>query len=654
MTRPLAILLLCILLSALSAHSQKKGKNNDPNLPPYGQVDKADLELKQCDFDDKAEAMVLLEDGQLEYVYNRGMIYYKRVRIKILNNKGRDRANIHLRYRSERNLQEINGLEAQTYNLDAAGNVIVSKLDKKTVYDQKVNKKFSEKVFSFPEVKVGSIIEYKYKHENIGLVDWYFQRDIPVRYSHFVIDFPNEIEVSAVPYCTHNYNHDEDDQATRYVKSYSMSKVPGFRDEPYLLNDEFYMDRLITKVTAYNFNGRRESRIANWVQVIKYLMEDEDFGVQLKRNIPRTDDLDAALKKTSSPYQRMKTIYHYVQKNMQWNEYYGIWASDGVRSAWKDKKGTVGEINLILVNLLKDADLNAHAVLASTHDNGVVNSIDAGTYEEPGFLQFDKVLAYVEIGDEVYVLDASEKDTPVELFPPDVVGTEGLLIEKIDTYEWGWKTLWKQSLSSRNFLQIVGIIDDSGNLNAQANISSDGYARLARLPHARKGKDEFTQKVVVPGNPTLKVEELTFENLDADSLPLIQHIKFSQPLSSSGDYKYFSINTLSGLELNPFIADTRISDVFFGYNQSFLVSGTYTLPDGYEMETTPKNVRMIMPDTSISVSRLSQISGNTVMIRFTLDFKKPVYPVSQYEDLQAFYKVLFDILNEQFVIRKKK
>ena len=45
-------------------------------------------------------------------------------------------------------------------------------------------------------------------------------------------------------------------------------------------------------------------------------------------------------------------------------------------------------------------------------------------------------LAYVEIGDEVW-LDASEKDTPVELFPPDVVGTEGLLIEKIDTYEWG-------------------------------------------------------------------------------------------------------------------------------------------------------------------------------------------------------------------------
>ena len=219
-----------------------------------------------------------------------------------------------------------------------------------------------------------------------------------------------------------------------------MTNEPAFRDEPFIINEDFYRDRLETKLIAYPIYGRRESRVVDWLKVIKYLMEDDDFGVQLKKNIPRTAELDAMLKNIKDPYQKMKTIYKYVQDNMTWNEYLGIWASDGVKSAWKDKKGTVGEINLILVNLLKDADLNAHPVLVSTHDNGVVNTGDAGTYESPGFNQFNKVMAYVNVNDKIYVLDATQKETPVHLLPPDILMTEGMVIEKIETYEWGWRS----------------------------------------------------------------------------------------------------------------------------------------------------------------------------------------------------------------------
>ncbi|WP_315822806.1 hypothetical protein [Paraflavitalea speifideaquila] len=34
----------------------------------------------------------------------------------------------------------------------------------------------------------------------------------------------------------------------------------------------------------------------------------------------------------------METIHNYVRKNMEWNSYGGIWALNGVKSAWKDKK----------------------------------------------------------------------------------------------------------------------------------------------------------------------------------------------------------------------------------------------------------------------------------------------------------------------------
>ncbi|MGZ5222198.1 MAG: hypothetical protein ACXWC7_19080, partial [Chitinophagaceae bacterium] len=433
-----------------------------------------------------------------------------------------------------------------------------------------------------------------------------------------------------------------------------MNKVEAFRNEPYIINEDFYRDRLETKITAYNIDGRRANRVANWLQVIKFLMEDEDFGVQLKKSIPRTADLDELLKNIKLPYDKMKTIYKYVQKNMEWNDYKGIWALEGVKSAWKDKKGTVGEINLILVNLLKDAGLGAHPVLVSTHENGVVNTLDAGTYDYPGFYQFDKVMAYVEVDEKVYVLDATQKNMPVHLIPDDILLTQGLVIEKLETFEWGWKSLWNDNLTSKNIMMINGEIDEAGKMKGEASISSFDYARLARLGIAKKGKDKFIEKYITEVNPAMVVEDVSFENLDSDSLPLIQKVKFNQPLNAAGEYQYFSTNILTGLEKNPFIADNRFSDVFFGYNQSFAIYGNFNLPEGYEFDALPKNIKMIMPDTSITISRMSQVAGNVLQTRVQLDFKKPYYPATQYAELQDFYHRLFDILNEQFVVRKKK
>lgn len=640
------VLALCVIA--------QKNKNKDPNLPAFGTVDKSELEMKQCDFDEKAEAMVLIDDGILEYG-GTDLDFKRRVRIKIFNNKGLDWANVHLQYRSERNEQTISGIEAQTYNLDANGNVVVTKVDKKLVYEKKINKKYSEKVFTFPDVKPGSIIEYKFKHTGVGLLDWYFQRSIPVRYSHFVTDFPTELDVRVTPFCSHQYESDRKETSTSIVRTYTMSKVPAFRDEPFIVNEDYYRDRLETKLVAYTINGVKRSRMATWIEVIKFLMEDEDFGVQLKKNIPRTADLDEKLKTITSPYLKMKTIYKYVQDNMQWNEYTGIWALDGVKSAWKDKKGTVGEINLILVNLLKDADLDAHPVLVSTHDNGIVNTVDAGTYESPGFLQFDKVMAYVKIDNKTYVLDATEKDMPAHLIPPDVLATQGLVIEKIDTWEWGWKTLWNDGLSAKNTIAVTATIDETGKMKGTATIGSYDYAKQRRAALVKKGKDKYIENFITASNPLISADKVDFQNAEADSLPLVQTIDFTQQLAATGDYNYFSANILTGLEKNPFVADQRFSDVFFGYNQSYVIVGNFQIPDGYEFSELPKNIKMIMPDTSIAISRISQVNGgNNLQFRITLDFKKPVYPADQYEQLHEFYQRLFDMLNEQYVFGKKK
>ncbi|HEX2534973.1 MAG TPA: DUF3857 domain-containing protein [Chitinophagaceae bacterium] len=645
-------LLVAVLLLACSSFAQKK-KDTDPNLPPFGTIEKADLELKDCAFDPSAEAMVLVDDGELEYSDNKGLTLKRRIRIKILNNKGLDQANVKLRYHSYKMDESISGLEAHTFNLDASGNVIMTPVDKKQIFEKKLNKRYTEKAFTFPEVKVGSVIEYKFRHEHIGLIDWYFQRSVPVRYSSFVTDFPEELEVTVMPFCSREYSEKKQEKARRVIKTYSMKDVPGLRDESYVINEDYYRDRLETKITAFYINGRRQARTISWPMVIKYLMEDEDFGEQLKRNIPRTADLDAQLKTLASQYDQMKAVYKYVQQNMEWNEYEGIWAFDGVRSAWKDKKGTVGEINLILVNLLKDAGIDARPVLVSTHENGVVNTADAGTLDAPGFHQFNKVMAYVELNGRVYVLDATQKNMPVHLVPTDVMQTQGLVINKLDSENWGWQPLATPDKNASNLVMINGTISAEGKLNGEISITSYDYARIGRLGLAKKGKDKYIEKFVTENNPGLSVEDVKFENLEADSLPLVQKVKFTQPLNTAGEYSYFSTNMLTGLEKNPFVSDNRFSDIFFGCGQAYTIIGNFTLPEGYEFDELPKDVRMRLPDTSIVISRISQKVENRLQTSVRLEFKQPVYGADQYGELQEFYQRLFEILNEQYVVRKK-
>lgn len=633
--------LILTVLIPISIFAQK-----DQQVPAFGKVDKAELEMKTCDFDKNADAMILFETGEV-YFNATTVDLDMHVRIKILNDKGLERANIHIPYHSYKNDESIRKLEAQVYNLDGSGNIVTTKVEKKLIFEKKLDSRYSEEVFTFPDVKPGSIIEYKYTHSNAGFSEWYFQSSMPVKFSRYKMELPNEYEFTCTPFCTLPYTSDRSDKGQNTIRTYTMSNVPALRDEPYISCDDDYLQRLQPRPIAYNGATQRTSYVYTWPQIIKGMMEDDDFGVQLKKDIPRTADLEAELKNIKDPYDRMTVIHNYVRKNMEWNGLSNIWAMDGVKAAWKNKKGTSGEINLILVNLLKDAGLDAHPVLVSTHEHGMVTTMVADE------TQFNMVMAYVKIGDKIYVLDATDKYTPSNLIPLSVMVSEGMVIEKIETMEWGWKTLWNDHQLLRSYVGLNANIDENGKMSGQAFVNSYDYARIKRISELKKGKDKFIEKYFTSFNSNVKVDSLEIQNENVDTLPLGQKFSFNIPVNSSGDYKYFSANMFTGLEKNPFVADSRFSDVFFGANQSYSINCNFNIPDGYSFEELPKSVRMIMPDTSISFTRWVASEGKQLSVRIYLDFKKPYYSTEEYADFKEFYKKLFDLLNEQFAIRKK-
>jgi hypothetical protein len=625
------------------------------SIPVFGQIGKSDLLLSECDFDKNAEALVLFDVEEVvckEYTYAVDAAIERRIRIKILNNKGLDNANIKIFYFSGNNGEHVDILGAQTYNLDVSGNILISKLDKKAIVDKKVNKRVSEKIFTFPDVKTGSVIEYSYKLSgpvSSGLRNWNFQSSIPVKFSRYTVDFPEDIELRCQTHCT--LPVDERNSTNKHldnIKVFTMTNVPAMRNEPYMTCEDDYVQRVESDVIAYTFNGRRTNLTETWPSIINMFMNDEDFGLQLTRTLPRPVDLEENLKSVKDPYRKMSIIYRYVRDHMHWNGYTDLWTMDGIKTAWINKKGTTGEINLILVNLFKEAGLDAYPILVSTRNNGRINE------SNPEWQQFDKVMARVLINEHNYVLDATNKYNSPNLIPWEVMYSEGLVIGKIENFNWGWQTLWNEKDAFDELILINGAIDVHGLLTGEAAINSYDYSRAKRMDDLKNGKDKFLEKYFSSKNAAVHIDSVVIENETVDTLPLNQKIWFNQKLSSSGDYKYFSTNLFTGLEENPFTSEQRFSDIFFGANQRYTIIESFIIPDGFAFDEMPKNIKMIMPDTSIVFTRNISVQDDALNMHITLEFKRPVFRVGEYEPFREFYSKLFGMLNEQIVIKKIK
>ncbi len=413
MRKPLMTTILLFCFSLIFAEKE---------IPKFGDVDKTDLQLKECEFDKDAAAYKLISyrDVHFDILGERFTIVAEnRIRIKILKQKGLDEANIKIHFYSQNSYETIDGISGYTYNLDNSGKVEKTKLEKSSIYIKKLTDRLSEVSFTMPDVKVGSVFEYKYTDQQKSienLDDWYFQDDIPTRISKYSILFPSIFrftsQVLAYQPVDQNseivndniYYHGTVVSSHSDQKTYILRNVPALRDEPYMGAEKDYLQRVVAQLSRIEYpDGEVDNIMSTWPKLTSDLLEDEDFGVQLKKNIPHTQVLDEALKNVKDDYHKMILIHDFVRKNMNWNGGEAIYSSQGIKSAWDKKSGSNAELNFILIDLLRDAGLKAFPLLVSTKDNGSVNTI------YPFLGQFNNAMTCVLIGDHRYILKCSRQ-----------------------------------------------------------------------------------------------------------------------------------------------------------------------------------------------------------------------------------------------------
>jgi len=115
----------------------------------------------------------------------------------------------------------------------------------------------------------------------------------------------------------------------------------------------------------------------------------------------------------------------------------------------------------------------------------------------------------------------------------------------------------------------------------------------------------------------------------------------------------FNANLFSTIDENPFKSEIRFSDIDFGYRDNYSISGIYKLPQGYKTDALPKSVTIIMPDQSIVFKRTVVENDGSILIRYMIDHRKTVYFSEDYQDIRGFYKKMYELLNEQVILKKR-
>ena len=633
MNKTLTTIFLCALNCSVFA---QKDQPKELPVQSYGKIEQADLELKACDFEKDANAEVLFEKGTVYFGTDISTITEEiHKRIKIFNEHGKGEANVKIKFYSGDHLEYITGLQAETINL-VNGKVEITKLDKKLVYTKVIDKAESEITFSMPDVKPGSVIEFKYNWNTTSfynMPDWYFQEKIPTRYSELNTSIPDVFYFREIPHMVNplvkrtntsdGRSLIEDGQTYPYtldVSTKAMANIPSLPDEPFMssFNDNVQNIRY-QLVSIKPIGGFSKSYSDTWNKVGGRLIDDEDFGGQLRRKLNGEEAIISKAKTLKTDDQKIAYIFNAVKTAMKWNGEDKWYTIDGTYRAWENKTGNSAEVNLILYHLLKSSGVDAYPMVVSTREHGKVDPYYTS------LVQFNRAVVYVPIDSASnYVLDATGKYNIYNETPAELLNSVGLYIDKPKNH-YDMIRLTKTA-PVRQVVMISAEIKPTGKVEGTAQIISTSYNRISAVERYKKDGEKKYIDFIRDDDNNLKVSDLKFENMEVDSLPLTQKLNFNLDLAGSDEnYIYLNPNIFTSLKTNPFLNETRMTDIDFGYLRNYAINSIYKLPVGYKTDALPKSVSLVTPDKMFTFKRMVIEQDGSIIIHYSLNYNVAEY-----------------------------
>ena len=642
-----------------------------------GKVSIAELREKVNVNDTAAVASILYNKARTFFTYDLINGYSINtefeMRIKIYKKEGLMWANHQVNYYvgyDTLNDDKLEFSDAITYNLED-DKIIKTKLKNEGTFINKINKYWNEKGITMPNVKVGSVIEFKYvlKSEDIvNLPRFNFQYDIPVNYSEYKTEIPgffvyqailgglikieneSKIEDGLFRITDENDGTKTNNFNFKQVNSkFTGYSIPALKPEPFVDNLENYRSYINHELEKTQFYDQPvKDYSSTWEGVVKTIFDNKEFATEFKKQSYLLQDIRRVLHNDDnsalSQIEKMEVVFKFVQQKMKWDGRLGYYPNKGVEKAYSENTGNIAEINIILINMLKLAGMKVNPVLLSTRSNGIAIF--------PNRTAFNYLIAAAEIDGKQILLDASDKYTNINVLPFRALNQNGRLIKENGTSE---EVNLAPRLPTVKNHSITVEMSASGNVSGQLSLQRNDYdAYIFREKYGNINEESYIEKLENTLN-NVDISNYTIENKLTDlAKPVVERFNFSTNnlCEVIGKKLYIKPMLFFGLSKNPFTQENREMIICLDYPKQERYNINFVIPEGYEVESIPRPIIIATEGKEAVFSFNVLAQDNKIQFVIKNELNGDYFPATFYEALKGFLQKTVDKQNEKIVLRK--
>jgi cyclophilin family peptidyl-prolyl cis-trans isomerase len=656
--------LLCVVLFSFCSYGQKLG---------LGKVTKSELLETKHKTDTSAAAAIIFKKAKTDFNYTQKDGFTSstvfEVKLKIYKKEGLKWANFRIPYYiGYKNLDDeyVDVVSGYTYNLDN-DKIVKTKVTGEGKFKEQINEDWEVKSVTFPNVKVGSVIEleYKFRSQNISVLpDFQYQYDIPVDYAEYKTNIPEfyiyngirkgfielkmdqKVESTAQSYEAEVGLARESRSLsyTQIATTYKASDIPALKEEDFVNNIRNYYGQLEHELTIIRYPDEKPKQMATtWEAVAKSIYDDKDFNEAVTKFNYFTNDIKSTINDITSEEERAKKIFSFLKKRMNWNGKYGYFPRRKLEIAYTEKVGNSAEINLMLVSMLKMAGLDANPVLVSTRENGFALF--------PNRTLFNYVIAAVKIDDRMILMDATDKLSDLNMVPIRALNWQGRLIRNDGSSE---EINLMPNSNSKGIVNIMANINNQGEVAGKIREQYFDYnAFVFRNKNNEISKESYIERLEKK-NQGLEIGEYDVQNSLDLELPIVENYSFKSTNSVEiiGDKMYVSPFLFFETSANPFKLEAREYPVDFMFPNQERLNISLTIPEGYAIETIPQPKALALPENLGSFKYNISNNGNQIQLLYTQDLNKAVIQAEYYEALKNFFREIVNKQTEKIVLKK--
>jgi hypothetical protein len=603
----------------------------------------------------------------------------KYVRLKVLTESGKEYANVELRqYKSTDDTGFVRGytvdeIAGRTIHPDGTIIPFTGKPYEKVVEKGQGFKEVS-KVFTLPDVEVGSIIEYRYelRYDNTLFIppDWFVQSELYTRKAHYIWRptdeqlisrgehgeqltsriawssiLPAGVQLKDSRMPAYEIGHPGQELLELNVQGIPPSPdeehMPPMRSLSYRV--EFYYSPYDSGAEFWKSEGK------GWAKTMDKFIEPNGKLKDAVRDLTAgADSQDQKLRKIYAAVMTLDNTAFDRERSAEEEKAEGLNPPKSADDIWERKRGTDDQMAQLFVAMTRAAGMKAYVMTVTSRDHSLFN---------PNYLSFS------QLGDLVAIVNVDGKD---QFFDPGQrycpyghlawKHTEAGGVRQID----GGSTILdtpSESYKSSSTKRLADLtIDTQGVASGTVTMTWTGAPALnwrhVSLRGDATGLNRDLRTVMEQMMPAgMEIHVASIEHIEDYEQPLVVHFAVKGSIGSATGKRLIIPGDLFEANAKPsFPHDKRTLPVYFDFASSVQDAVRITFPSSFSLESQPADEKISFAQLA-SYNMDSKVTPTSVTIYRNLARAFILSPTSEYPDLRAFYSK-FETKDQEPIVLK--